>query len=33
MLDGEVRLESANPLQWIEITKEHLGKYFKEIES
>ena len=28
---GEVRLESANPLQWIEITKEHLGKYFKEI--
>lgn len=28
---GEVRLESANPLQWIEITKEYLGKYFKEI--
>lgn len=28
---GEVRLESANQLQWIEITKEHLGEYFKEI--
>ena len=26
---GEIRLESEN--QWIEITKEHLERYFKEI--
>lgn len=30
-IGGDIRLESANSLQWIEITKEHLERYFKEI--
>lgn len=30
-IGGEVRLESADSLQWIELTKEHLERYFKEI--
>lgn len=29
-IGGEIRLENAS-LQWIEITKEHLERYFKEI--
>lgn len=30
-IDGDIRLERTDSLQWIEITKEHLEKHFKEI--
>lgn len=30
-IGGEVRLESADSNQWIEISKEHLDEYFQEI--
>ena len=31
MCDGEIRLENDDDLSWIEISKECLNKYFKDI--
>lgn len=30
-LGGDIRLEEENSLRWIELAKEHLNEYFKEI--